>query len=270
MTHGSTSRRARWGALAAAAAALLALPASASADSLEEIFARGNTAYFQGDYDAAAEDYRRLVDLGVVDADVAYNLATAEARRGRYGAAIQFYERTLWLRPGDADAHTGLESARAAVGRQRAERQGEAEVDTAPPLSEALFGGIGRDALAIITLSANLGLFAVLIALLFVKRESARLGLGIGAPLLLVLVVVAGIGWALRSGVLEAGEPGVVLVEPGALREGPADGAQERHRAHEGDRAWVLERDRGWARVLVPEVGEGWIELDEVGLVRPE
>lgn len=248
---------------------LLQGPAIAHADSLEEIFARANAAYFRGDYDDAARDYQQLVDLGVVDADVTYNLGSAEARRGRYGAAVQFFERTLWLRPGDSDAHAGLEAARAALGRQRAERMGEAEVDTAPPLSEALFGGIGRDALAVITIVAELGLFGALIALLFVRKESARLALGIAAPSFLVLGLVVGTGWALRSGALEEGDPGVVLVEPGALREGPDENAQERHRVHEGDRAWILARDRGWARVRVPEAGEGWISLDDIGSVRP-
>jgi len=249
--------------------AILLAPESVSADSLEEIFERGNAAYFRGDFDAAAGDYRSLVDLGVVDADVSYNLATAEARRGRYGAAAQFYERTLWIRPGDGDAHDGLEAARSALGRARAERQGEAEIDTAPPLSEALFGGIGRTTLAIVTLIANLSLFAALIGLLFVRRESARLGLGVAAPLVAILTFVAGMGWALRAGWLEEGEPAVVLNEAAVVREGPDRQAQERYAAREGQRAWVLARERSWSRVRIPDLGDGWIANDDVGLVRP-
>ena len=245
------------------------IPTAASADSLEEIFERGNAAYFRGDFEAAARDYQRLVDLGVVDADVSYNLATAEARRGRYGAAIQHYERALWIRPGDADAHEGLEAARTALGRVMAERYGEAEVDTAPPLSEALFGGIGRTTLAFVTVIVDLLFFAALTLLLFVKRESLRLGLGIAAPLLAILGIVAGTGWALRAGWLEEGEPAVVVARNGVLREGPDRHAQERHPAREGNRAWVLERERSWSRVRLPDIGEGWIANEEIGLVRP-
>lgn len=248
---------------------VLLVPASVSADSLEEIFERANAAYFRGDFDAAASDYRQLVDLGVVDPDVSYNLATAEARRRHYGAAMQFYERALWLQPGDADAHEGLEAARTALGRARAERQGEAEVDTAPPLSEALFGGIGRTTLAIVTLASNLLLFAALIGLLVVRRENVRLGLGVAAPLLAILALVAGIGWALRAGWLEEGDPAVVLNESAVLREGPDRHAQERHGAHEGQRAWVLERERSWSRVRIPDLGEGWVANDDIGLIRP-
>lgn len=249
--------------------ALAALPASAAADSLEEIFERANAAYFRGDYEGAAEGYRRLVELGVVDADVAFNLATAEARRGRYGAAAQFYERTLWLRPGDADAHRGLDAARTALGRRLAEASGEGEVDTAPPLSEALLGGVGRTTLAVVTLVTETLLFAVLLGLLFARREAVRLGLGIAAPLLAVVALVAGVGWALRAGVLEDGEPAVVVERSTPLREGPDAHAEVRHHAREGQRAWVVDRERSWARVRVPDLGEGWVASEHVGLVRP-
>ena len=244
-------------------------PSMASADSLEEIFEGANAAYFRGDYEGAATQYRRLVDLGVVDADVSYNLATAEARRGRYGAAIQFYERTLWLRPGDADAHEGLDAARTALGRRMAERMGEGEVDTAPPLSEALFGGIGRSTLATITLLSEAAFFTALLLLLFVRKESARLALGVAAPLLAILMLVSGSGWGLRSGWLEDGAPAVVVEPSASLREGPDQHAQVRQTVREGQRAWVLETERSWSRVRVPEVGEGWIANDHVGAVRP-
>ncbi len=32
--------------------------------------------------------------------------------------------------------------------------------------------------------------------------------------------------------------------------------------------AWVLDVDRGWARVRVPGVGEGWVQRDAIGMVR--
>lgn len=247
----------------------VAAPCVAAADSLEETFERANGAYFRGDFDTAAREYRRLIDLGVVDADVAFDLATAEARLGHYGAAIQYYEQAMWLRPGDDDAHEGLEAARSALGRRRAQSQGEAEVDSGPPLAEALFGSISRDVLAISTVFLDLVLFGILIGLLFVERESVRLALGIAAPLVGIVLLASGAGLALRSGWLEEGDPAIVLRERVALREGPDAEAAERHRALEGQRAWVTDRDGAWALVRVPSVGEGWVEAAHVGLVRP-
>ena len=250
---------------------LVALPATrARADTLEEIFGSANTAYYAEDYDAAADGYRRLIELGVIDADVSFNLATAEARRGRYGVAIQHFERALWLRPGDDDASEGLDNARRAVGRRRARQHGEAEVDTGPPLVEALFGGLSRETFAVGTLALETITFGALIGLLFVKRESVRLALGITAPLAGIGALVFGTGLMLAVGWLEDGPPAVVLTEGASVREGPTRGAQERHRALEGQRAWILETQRDWSRVRVNEVGEGWLHEDDLGPVRVE
>lgn len=241
----------------------------ARADTLEEIFERANAAYFRGDYDEAARDYRRLRDAGVVDPDVSYNLGATEAKRGQYGEAIQLFERALWLRPGDDDAEHALAEVRAALGARRAAARGEAEVD-AGSFGHAVFGGLSPDVLAMLALALDALLFVGLAALLIVRRESLRIGLGVAAVIAGVGLLVGLAGLAVQSGWLDEGEPAVVLSERAPLREGPDERASERHHAPEGHRAWVIERDRGWARVRVPGVGEGWMAREHVGLVRPD
>jgi tetratricopeptide (TPR) repeat protein len=248
---------------------LLSLPAIAHADSLEEIFARGNAAYFRGDYEVAAREYRALMSAGVVDPDVTYNLAATEARRENYGAAIQLFERTLVLRPGDEEAEQALESVRDLLGRRRAEGRGEAEVESGPPLGQALFGSVSADTLGALALSFDLLLFIALAALLFAQHENKRLALGIAAVVTAIGLCVSGAGLAVQSGWLDEGDPAVVLADRAPLREGPDAHASERHHALEGQRAWVLDTDRGWSLVRVPSVGEGWVAPGEIGLIRP-
>ncbi|MGE0786461.1 MAG: tetratricopeptide repeat protein [Sandaracinaceae bacterium] len=250
-------------ALALVLASLIAAP-TARADSLAEVFARANAAYFRGDFDEAVRLYESLEELGVRDADVEYDLATAYARTGRYGEAIRHYERAILLRPGDDGATAGLEAARSALGRRRAARQGEAEVDSGPPLSEALFGSISRDALAIATQLASLAFFATLIGLLFVKRESVRLGLGIAAPLTGILLFVCGLGWTLRAGWFDEGEAAVVLVDRASLLDAPSGAGSELGRGVEGERAWILHREREWTLVRTRDA-EGWAHTSEIG-----
>jgi tetratricopeptide (TPR) repeat protein len=250
------------------ALALAMAPAIAHAESLEEIYARGNAAYFRGDFDAASREYGRLVSLGVVDPDVTYNLAASEARRGRYGAAILFFERTLVLAPGDDDAERALASVRGMLGRRRAASRGEAEVDSGS-VGDAIFGSVSPDMLAFVLLAFVLVLSAALSGLLFARNESVRLGLGIAAVLSGIGVLVFGSGLALRAGWLDEGEPAVVLEERVPLREGPDPRSGERHTALEGQRAWVLDRDRGWTLVRIAGVGEGWAAPGQLGMIRP-
>lgn len=237
--------------------------ASARADTLEDVFRAGNDAYFRGDFEAASERYEELVELGVRDADVFYNLGTAYARQGRHGRAIAAYERALRARPGDSEVETALARARDVLASRRAEREGEATMASDEGLGHAVFGRLSRDALAGALLVFDALFFAALAAFLFARRETTRLTLGVAAPLLGIGLAVAGLGLAIRSGAFDEGRAAVVVRDRAALREGPHEDAQERARAREGERAWIVGEDGEWARVRVG-AREGWVPRDAI------
>lgn len=257
------------GLVLATSLAILSLAPAARAETLETIFSRANAAYFRGDYDEAADQYRKLLDAGVLDPDVSYNLGATEAQRGRYGHAIHQLERALWLRPGDADAERALADVRAALGARRAAARGEAEIDSGS-FGRAVFGGMSVDSLAWAAIVLNALLFLSLGLLWFVRRESARIGLGVFAVVASLGFLVSVSGLAVQSGFFDEGEPAVVLSERVPLREGPDPQAKPRHHAPEGHRAWVLDREREWVRVRVSGVGEGWMERSQLGLIQRE
>lgn len=248
-----------------AAIALLTLAGTARADTLEDVFRAGNDAYFRGDFEEAAERYEALVELGVRDADVFYNLGTAYARQGLNGRAIAAYERALRVRPGDLEAEAAHRRARDALASRRAEREGEATMASDGGLGHAVFGRLSRDTLAGALLIFDALFFAALAAFLFARRETYRLALGIATPLLGIGLVVCGLGLAIRSGAFDEGAAAVVVRDRAVLREGPREDAQERARAREGERAWIVGEDGEWARVRVGG-REGWIE--QSGVVR--
>ena len=259
----------RWSAIARVAAAMLAAvtlglaPSLVRADDLADVFRRGNEAYSRGDFAAATSEYERLVDLGVRDADVFYNLGTAYARSGRQGRAIAAFERSLRLRPADAEVVASLERSRSIVASRRAEREGEAEVESGRPVGEAVFGGVSVDTLAGLLVALVTAFFALLAAFPFVRREDVRLAIGISTPLIGIAAAVAGLGLAIRSGALDEGTPAIVVRERAPLREGPHDDAQERARGHEGERVWIVAQDGEWVRVTAgPRTG--WLPADDV------
>lgn len=236
----------------------------AHAQSFEAIFGEGNEAFFRGDYATAAARYEALAEAGVDDADVHYNLGATYARQGRHGRAIVELERAVRLRPSDEGARSALDAARAIVGRRHAEREGEAVVEAGAPFGEALFAFLSEDGLAIGVLLLVLALSGVLLALFFVSHERARIGLGVAAPLLVLLVAMTGLGLLSRRGAFAAGPTAIVVRDDAALREGPREDATVRARALEGERAEVLSRDGEWARVRVGGGREGWIPGGDV------
>lgn len=249
--------------LTLALAIMLGLPSVAAADGLEDVLRRGNDAYAHGDYAGAIDEYEHLVELGVRDADVFYNLGTAYARAGRQGRAIAAFERALRIRPGDSEAAEALERSRQIVASRRAEREGEAEIESGRPVGEAVFGGVSVDALAIALMLLDLLFFALLALFPFARREQLRLAIGILTPLVGIATLVAGLGLAIRSGATDLGVPAIVVRERAPLREGPHDDAQERGRANEGEFAWVLAEDGEWAQIRVGS-RVGWVPRTEI------
>jgi tetratricopeptide (TPR) repeat protein len=249
--------------LLAVALWLVATPLSA-ADSLEQTFERGNKAFARGDYAAALAAYQTLVEAGVDDPDVSFNLASAHGALGHYGQAIRYFAHTLRLRPGDQAARAGEKRAREALGQRQALESGEAIVAERPPLGEALFGGLSSDALAIALLVCT-WLFAAAAALLtFVRAEALRLSLGIATALGAALALAAGAGLSVKTDRESEGARAIVVTEHAALREGPDELARLSRELPEGTSVRVLAREGAFARVRVGE-REGYMRATDVG-----
>jgi tetratricopeptide (TPR) repeat protein len=247
--------------------ALTLFATAAQAQDAEAIFQRANTAYFQGDYQGAARDYGLLIESGVDDPDVTYNLATAHARLGNYGQAIRYYERTLRLRPGDDDARAGLTKATDALGRATAEQEGEATLETRPSFTENLVRPFSENALAWLVLALDALAFGLLIAFRFVRAEAGRLGLGVAIPIAFVLFALALGGLAIKSRVFAEGEAAVVVGKDPVLREGPDPRAAARSSVHEGERVEVLADDGQFVQVRFANGRAGWMARADVGTI---
>jgi tetratricopeptide (TPR) repeat protein len=254
--------------LAVLAVLSLLLPTSTAAaqagSSLSDIFRTANEAAFHGDYEAAATGYEQLVDVGVDDPDVFYDLGLAYAHLGRHGRAVAAFERALRGRPGDAGALAGLEASRTALGRRRAERQGEAVVDAGTPFGESLFGSVSEDVLAASVLVLMALFFGLLTSLSFATAERTRLAIGVITPLVGISLTILGFGLLARTGAFDPGPAAIVVHEDASLREGPSAAATERHRALEGERAYVLGSEAGFAHVVLGGGREGWVSEGEI------
>ncbi|HJL01976.1 MAG TPA: tetratricopeptide repeat protein [Polyangiaceae bacterium LLY-WYZ-15_(1-7)] len=255
---------ARLGMLAFALAALSFPGGLAQAQSLEAIFEEANGAYLEERWDEAVAGYERLVELGVADADVEYDLATAHAKAGRYGAAVRHYERALRLRPGDDGAEDALEAARALLAERRAAEEGVGEIETARGFGDALVRPFSEAGLAWTVLGAEALLFLT-IALLF--RARRRLGVVLVLIVATLVFLASGFGLLAKRRAFAEGEPAVVLEDRAVLREGPDERHPARGEAREGDWATILERDD--AGFVLVEVGSrrGWVHEDAVGAI---
>lgn len=236
----------------------------ARADTVEQLFASANRAYFAGDLPGAVRGYERLLELGIDDPDVTYNLATAHARRGAYGQAIRYYERTLRLAPGHEDALHNVRIVRDELGRRQLQRRGQASVEARPPLVESLVESVSVGALALAFVVLESLFFLVLLVRRNARGETTRLALAVAAPIVALLAVASGAGYVVKDRAASRSEA-IVVTDQTELREGPDARAASRGNIVEGARVTVLGDEGTFARVRAEDGREGWVHRGDVG-----
>ena len=80
-----------------------------------ETFERANQLYQAGNYAAATSLYEQLVDKGVTNPDLFFNLASAYSQTGSSEQAAEYYARAAELAPRDTLITSHLEQASASL-----------------------------------------------------------------------------------------------------------------------------------------------------------
>jgi hypothetical protein len=209
------------------------------------------------DYTAALAGFRSLLEAGVRDPNLFYNLGNCYYRLDDVPRAVASYTRAVQLDPGLEDARYNLSHAVARTPGQRplpeveGWRAGFFWVDRLPP-GAALAGAV-----------LCWWCFWALLALWMLRRVR-RAWLG-AATLLAASVVLAAGAWVRvhPPEVIVAAAPGI------PVRYATSPDAPERFVLQPGDRALVEARRGDWVRVRVAESGRGWVEERHVLAVGP-
>lgn len=233
--------------------AVLAPAPARAADSAEALLARGIAAYEKGEYEAAATDFRAVLELGFDDPVVHYDLGNAYFKTGRLGRAIWHYRRAHALAPRDEDVAANLEYARfLAVDRvegegEPADRRVETWLDRVTPAEAFRLAG---------------GLW-ILAGLAGVAWQLAPRGTDTWRR----AAAVALAGWAVTFAAASAMahragsmQEAVVLAEEAAVRSAPGPDFPTAFVLHEGAEV-VVEGTRGdWTEISLSGDLRGWIE----------
>lgn len=225
-------------------------------DVYTDFFTRGNAAYRDGDMAAAASAYERLVESGVENPEVFYNLASAYYHGEDVGRAVLNYERAIGLDPGfkAASRALGIVADEAGI----AERPARFNLDgQRATIAGAPGWYVNAAALAIWWL-----LWGILAARY--RRGRGRWKKAAAAAWGMLAVVAM---------FLLLPEPDVrsaVVVAPETpARYGPTLRDEVRMTLAPGDRAIVNETDGEWVRVALADGRQGWVEERALAYVGP-
>lgn len=243
-----------------AALGALVLAAGAAAGQ-QEIVARGNQAYQDGDYRAAIESYEAVLEAGFRGAGLEYNLGNAYFKAGELGRAILHWERALELSPGDPDTRANLELARALT------------VDAVEPLPRFWLTAFVSWWIRLLPRAWLIGLVALGwialtggIVLRILGRASWTAGAGRWTSYAGVLMLVLlGPSLVVRETGAGAPERAVVLADAVPVRSAPAaEDDLTLFEIHEGTRVRIDQRAVGWLEIVLDDGKVGWVPEDAV------
>jgi tetratricopeptide (TPR) repeat protein len=251
-----------------ALAALVPLLLAAGGDGAAGRFHEGAASYRTGDYPAAEQAWRDVLESGTVDGHVLYDLGNALFKQDRLGGAILAWRRAQLLLPRDPDVRANLDLAR--------ERVADAVVPQGH-VPALLFWqhslALGESA----ALGALLGGLAlgVMAWMRWRRRRHGGSATGYGslAPLALAAGLLAGLLLAstvLTARALKAAPPAVVLAAEAAARSAVGADGVELFVLHEGAEVRAVGREFDHVLVALPDGRRGWLPEAAVGLVLPE
>jgi len=233
--------------------------AKADTESATALFNQGNKYYDEGKFVQAVEEYEKIINLGIKNYQVYYNLGNAYFRQNQLGKAILSYRRALALKPADEDTEANLTFVKLFT----LDKLEEQKINPLSNLLQWFLGLWSKDNLALLT-----SLFYTLsvVAGIFILFRGTKRYLLFGLISFLILFAISGTSlWAkIKSDSIEYG---VVLAPQAEVRSGPGLDYVLQFTGHEGLEFRVDEQAEGWYRISLPNGIKGWIPKEAVEIV---
>lgn len=209
----------------------------------------------------AAAKFQLLVDSGVRNGRLYYNLANAYLESGRVGQAILNYRRAEELLPGDGRIEHNLRFARSLCRTQIEKEASRAFVDT------LLFWHHGSSLLSRfrIAIVVNLVLWLLVLCAVLLPRYRWRYAI---VPVVLVWLAI---GFSVVADAKQAGTrlDGVLTADEVMVRKGNGErfAPQFEQMLYQGVEFRLLEEHLDWWHIELPDGKNGWIKADQAELI---
>lgn len=229
----------------------------AASDALEYDFNLANEAYQNGDFEAAIDNYLKLLAAGIDNSTLHYNLGNAYFKTNQLGMAIACYHRALKLDPRNDDIIANLEFARQNM------------IDKVDPEATSPIWNWYRS--VVLYYTANewtvlttifLFLSALILIYMIWTRERGMIVKGILATLL-VLFAISGICGGVNINLNHLKSRGAIVVPEVSIKAGPGVNFDEQFIAHEGLTFDILNQESGWYLGVFDNRLKGWIKVSD-------
>lgn len=239
----------------------IVVPALVGAQSPEQLFNDGTSAYQRGRFDSAVVGFQQLARMGFDDARVWYNLGNAQYKMGQIGRALVSYSRARRINPRDADINANIRYVRL-FAPDKMEPVGEFFLEqwwlaAVRPLSVYETRWL---AALIFWIAAGLTAWKLWPQ----TRWNISSRLVIAAWCLWLLTTAATATCYVRDAVTHSG---AVIATQTNVRGGPGDEYALQFVAHDGLMGTIERTESGWHLVRFPNGAKGWLPTSDFEII---
>jgi hypothetical protein len=231
---------------------------------MHERFVLANEDYLEGRYEEAAGGYEAILAGERGNGHVFYNLGNCCIRLGQVGKAVLNYRKALLLLPRDGDLKANLQYARSLCQDRIEERPSSIGHTLA-----FWYHAMNLRGLFLAFCALNLLLWASLFVRLFRDSEWIRWTIALS----LILTVLMGVSAFMKYRETFRNRDGVVIEKETPVRAGFSHKDTVLFVLHEGTEFRILDREKGWWKIDLPDGKKGWMPSaagGSVSLGRPE
>jgi len=226
----------------------------------ESVFEEANSAYQDGDYEAAVRKYESILEDGETSAELYFNLGNAHYKLNHVAPSIYYFEKALQLDPTDSDIQNNIEFARNMV------------IDDIEEAEETGFSIWFNNLISSFSFTtwAALGIiFSVLFVGMFlfyyfsVKTLYKRLFFT-GAVVFVIFCIVSVIFAFQQQSYIQDNQYAIIFNEEVEVRDEPNLRGEASFELHEGTKAKILEDYQEWSRIELSNGAQGWVNSAEI------
>lgn len=222
-----------------------------------------NELYKNNQYQAAIDEYNKLIKQDYEGASLYYNLGNAHYRLGKVGFAILYYEKALRLSPGDEDAKHNLAIARLNI---------KDKVDELPPffifnIWEGLLASVSVSGWTIIIYTVFILLLLTVIAYFFsrsVMQQRISFFVGVGFLALLFFSISL---LAVKMNKEFNIKDGIIVENMVAVKSSPDNSSKDEFVVHEGLKVRLEDKVDDWYKIRLADGKIGWIMEKSLGII---
>lgn len=218
-----------------------------------EIYNKANEYFAAKDYRNALRLYRELVERGVENAALYYNLGNTYFKTGNPGYAVLYYEKSLELAPFDRDVRANLGNARSSLKERVRPLYNERVYAFFRAFSSLMRPG------AVAYVEIFFFLLAIGVANLAIFMPYARARLKRSLYTCLALFALSALGLLWYAGHEKNHPRGIVVEKQVQVLSAPIAESETLFTLYEGTEMRVREARGEWARVTLADGREGWI-----------